>query len=175
MAIETRTLANAIRALSMDAVEAANSGHPGMPMGMADAATVLWTEYLRHDPADPKWPDRDRFVLSAGHGSMLIYSLLHLTGYARPTIDDIRGFRQLGSPCAGHPENFLLDGVEATTGPLGQGVAMAGGLADAERPLNAGNGGGPGGHRNRGVGGGGGPVGGGKPQGGRPCRPLHPR
>ena len=90
MAIETRTLANAIRALSMDAVEAANSGHPGMPMGMADAATVLWTEYLKHDPADPKWPDRDRFVLSAGHGSMLIYSLLHLTGYARPTIDDIR-------------------------------------------------------------------------------------
>jgi transketolase len=137
MAIETRTLANAIRALSMDAVESANSGHPGMPMGMADAATVLWTEYLRHDPADPKWPDRDRFVLSAGHGSMLIYSLLHLTGYARPTIADIRGFRQLGSPCAGHPENFLLDGVEATTGPLGQGVAMAVGMAIAERHLNA--------------------------------------
>src|SRR6195952_4352437 len=137
MAIETRTLANAIRALSMDAVEAANSGHPGMPMGMADAATVLWTEYLRHDPADPKWPDRDRFVLSAGHGSMLIYSLLNLTGYARPTIDDIRNFRQLGSPCAGHPENFLLDGVEATTGPLGQGVAMAVGMAIAERHLNA--------------------------------------
>src|SRR3954471_1428160 len=137
MAIETRTLANAIRALSMDAVEAANSGHPGMPMGMADAATVLWTEYLRHDPADPKWPDRDRFVLSAGHGSMLIYALLHLTGYARPTIDDIRGFRQLGSPCAGHPENFLLDGVEATTGPLGQGLAMAVGMAIAERHLNA--------------------------------------
>jgi transketolase len=137
MAIETRTLANAIRALSMDAVEAANSGHPGMPMGMADAATILWTEYLKHDPADPKWPDRDRFVLSAGHGSMLIYALLHLTGYARPTIDDIRGFRQLGSPCAGHPENFLLDGVEATTGPLGQGVAMAVGMAIAERHLNA--------------------------------------
>jgi len=137
MAIETRTLANAIRALSMDAVEAANSGHPGMPMGMADAASVLWTEYLRHDPADPKWPDRDRFVLSAGHGSMLIYSLLHLTGYARPTIEDIQGFRQLGSPCAGHPENFLLDGVEATTGPLGQGVAMAVGMAIAERHLNA--------------------------------------
>ncbi|MEA3030763.1 MAG: transketolase [Sphingomonadales bacterium] len=137
MAIETRTLANAIRALSMDAVEAANSGHPGMPMGMADAASVLWTEYLRHDPADPKWPDRDRFVLSAGHGSMLIYALLHLTGYARPTIDDIAGFRQLGSPCAGHPENFLLDGVEATTGPLGQGLAMAVGMAIAERHLNA--------------------------------------
>ncbi|HMG47362.1 MAG TPA: transketolase [Allosphingosinicella sp.] len=137
MAIQTRTLANAIRALSMDAVEAANSGHPGMPMGMADVATVLWTEYLRHDPADPKWPDRDRFVLSAGHGSMLLYALLHLTGYARPTIEDIKGFRQLGSPCAGHPENFLLDGVEATTGPLGQGLAMAVGMAIAERHLNA--------------------------------------
>ncbi|HEV2817527.1 MAG TPA: transketolase [Allosphingosinicella sp.] len=137
MAIDIRTLANAIRALSMDAVEAANSGHPGMPMGMADAATVLWTEYLKHDPADPDWPDRDRFVLSAGHGSMLLYALLHLTGYQRPTIDDIRGFRQLGSPCAGHPENFLLDGVEATTGPLGQGLAMAVGMAIAERHLNA--------------------------------------
>jgi transketolase len=137
MAIETRTLANAIRALAMDAVEAANSGHPGMPMGMADAATVLWTEYLKHDPADPNWPDRDRFVLSAGHGSMLLYALLHLTGYERPTIDDIRGFRKLGSPCAGHPENFLLDGVEATTGPLGQGLAMAVGMAIAERHLNA--------------------------------------
>jgi len=137
MTVDTRTLANAIRALAMDAVEAANSGHPGMPMGMADAATVLWTEYLKHDPADPAWPDRDRFVLSAGHGSMLIYALLHLTGYARPTLDDIRGFRQLGSPCAGHPENFLLDGVEATTGPLGQGLAMAVGMAIAERHLNA--------------------------------------
>jgi transketolase len=137
MAVPTRTLANAIRALAMDAVEAANSGHPGMPMGMADAATMLWTEYLKHDPADPKWPDRDRFVLSAGHGSMLIYALLHLTGYERPTIEDIRGFRKLGSPCAGHPENFLLDGVEATTGPLGQGLAMAVGMAIAERHLNA--------------------------------------
>jgi len=137
MAVDPHLLANAIRALSMDAVEAANSGHPGMPMGMADVATLLWTEYLKHDPADPKWPDRDRFVLSAGHGSMLIYALLHLTGYARPTIADIKGFRQLGSPCAGHPENFLLDGVEATTGPLGQGVAMAVGMAIAERHLNA--------------------------------------
>jgi transketolase len=137
MAVPTRTLANAIRALAMDAVEAANSGHPGMPMGMADAATMLWTEYLKHDPADPKWPDRDRFVLSAGHGSMLIYALLHLTGYERPTIEDIKGFRQLASPCAGHPENFLLDGVEATTGPLGQGLAMAVGMAIAERHLNA--------------------------------------
>jgi transketolase len=138
MAVPIRSLANAIRALSMDAVEAANSGHPGMPMGMADAATVLWTEYLKHDPLDPAWPDRDRFVLSAGHGSMLIYALLHLTGYERPTIEDIANFRKLGSPCAGHPENFLLDGVEATTGPLGQGVAMAVGMAIAERHLNAG-------------------------------------
>ncbi|WP_166041224.1 transketolase [Sphingosinicella sp. YJ22] len=137
MTVEPRLLANAIRALAMDAVQAANSGHPGMPMGMADAATVLWTEYLKHDPSDPKWPDRDRFVLSAGHGSMLIYALLHLNGYERPTIDDIKGFRQVGSPCAGHPENFMLDGVETTTGPLGQGVAMAVGMAIAERHLNA--------------------------------------
>jgi transketolase len=130
-------MSNAIRALSMDAVQAANSGHPGMPMGMADVATVLWSNYLKFDPADPKWPDRDRFVLSAGHGSMLIYSLLHLSGYASPTMDDIRGFRQLGSPCAGHPENFLIPGIEATTGPLGQGLAMAVGMAIAERHLNA--------------------------------------
>jgi transketolase len=108
-----------------------------MPMGMADAATTLFTRYLKYDPADPKWPDRDRFVLSAGHGSMLIYALLHLTGYARPTIEDIRNFRQLGSPCAGHPENFELPGVECTTGPLGQGLAMAVGMAIAERHLNA--------------------------------------
>ena len=129
-------MANAIRALSMDAVEAANSGHPGMPMGMADVATVLFTGHLKFDPAAPHWADRDRFVLSAGHGSMLIYSLLHLTGYAAPTIDDIRNFRKLGSPCAGHPENFMLDGVECTTGPLGQGLAMAVGMAMAERHLN---------------------------------------
>ena len=130
-------MANAIRALSMDAVQAANSGHPGMPMGMADVATVLWSQYLKFDPAAPHWPDRDRFVLSAGHGSMLIYALLNLSGYARPTMDDIRNFRQLGSPCAGHPENFLLEGVECTTGPLGQGLAMAVGMAVAERHLNA--------------------------------------
>ena len=130
-------MANAIRALSMDAVQAANSGHPGMPMGMADVATVLWSQFLKFDPAAPKWPDRDRFVLSAGHGSMLIYSLLHLTGYAAPTMDDIRNFRQLGSACAGHPENFELEGVECTTGPLGQGLAMAVGMALAERHLNA--------------------------------------
>ena len=137
MAPTDQQLANAIRALAMDAVEAANSGHPGMPMGMADAATVLFTQYLKFDPADPHWADRDRFVLSAGHGSMLIYALLHLTGYARPTIDDIKAFRQLSSPCAGHPENFELPGVECTTGPLGQGLAMAVGMAIAERHLNA--------------------------------------
>lgn len=130
-------MANAIRALSMDAVQAANSGHPGMPMGIADVATVLWSEYLKHDPKAPGWADRDRFVLSAGHGSMLIYSLLHLSGYERPTMEDIRNFRQIGSPCAGHPENFLLDGVESTTGPLGQGLAMSVGMAMAERHLNA--------------------------------------
>ena len=132
-----RRLANAIRALAMDAVEAANSGHPGMPMGMADAATALFTKHLKYDPADPHWPDRDRFVLSAGHGSMLIYALLHLTGHARPTIEEIRNFRQLSSPCAGHPENFMLPGVETTTGPLGQGLASAVGMAIAERHLNA--------------------------------------
>ena len=130
-------MANAIRALSMDAVQAANSGHPGMPMGMADVAAVLYSRFLKFDPAAPKWPDRDRFVLSAGHGSMLLYSLLHLTGYARPTLEDIRNFRQLGSPCAGHPENFELEGAECTTGPLGQGLAMAVGMAIAERHLNA--------------------------------------
>lgn len=130
-------MANAIRALTMDAVQAANIGHPGMPMGMADVATVLYSDYLKFDPADPAWPDRDRFVLSAGHGSMLIYALLHLTGYEQPTMDDIRNFRQLGSPCAGHPENFLIDGVECTTGPLGQGLAMGVGMAIAERHLNA--------------------------------------
>ncbi|MBS3960477.1 MAG: transketolase [Sandarakinorhabdus sp.] len=130
-------MANAIRALAMDAVEAANSGHPGMPMGMADVATILWAEHLRFDAADPDWPDRDRFVLSAGHGSMLVYALLHLCGFARPTIDDIRRFRQLGSPCAGHPERHELKGIETTTGPLGQGLATAVGMAIAERHLNA--------------------------------------
>lgn len=130
-------MANAIRALSMDAVQAANSGHPGMPMGMADVATVLFSQFLKFDPAAPNWHDRDRFVLSAGHGSMLIYALLHLTGYESPTLEDIRNFRQYGSVCAGHPENFLIPGVECTTGPLGQGFAMAVGMAMAERHLNA--------------------------------------
>ena len=137
MPVSPRRMANAIRALAMDAVEAAKSGHPGMPMGMADAATALFTRHLKFDASAPRWMDRDRFVLSAGHGSMLIYALLYLTGYARPTIDDIKTFRQLGSPCAGHPENFELDGVETTTGPLGQGLATAVGMAIAERHLNA--------------------------------------
>uniref|UniRef100_UPI00286A3269 transketolase family protein n=1 Tax=Sphingomonas sp. TaxID=28214 RepID=UPI00286A3269 len=132
-----RRLANAIRALAMDAVEKANSGHPGMPMGMADAATALFTRHLKFDASDPYWPDRDRFVLSAGHGSMLLYALLHLTGYAKPTIEDIENFRQLGSPCAGHPESFEMPGIETTTGPLGQGLAAAVGMAIAERHLNA--------------------------------------
>ena len=137
MTVAHQAMANAIRALAMDAVQAANSGHPGMPMGMADAATVLFGRYLKFDPARPDWADRDRFVLSAGHGSMLIYALLNLTGYARPTMEDIRNFRQLGSPCAGHPENFELAGVETTTGPLGQGLATSVGMAIAERHLNA--------------------------------------
>ena len=137
MTVSEKSLANAIRALSMDAVQAANSGHPGMPMGMADVATVLFSDHMKFDPSKPDWADRDRFVLSAGHGSMLIYSLLHLTGYARPTIEDIASFRQLHSPCAGHPENFELAGVEATTGPLGSGLATAVGMAIAERHLNA--------------------------------------
>ncbi|MGD0144071.1 MAG: transketolase [Rhizomicrobium sp.] len=134
---ETRRLANAIRALSMDAVEAAKCGHPGMPMGMADVATVLFGRFLKFDPADPAWPDRDRFVLSAGHGSMLLYSVLYLTGYSSISIDDIRRFRQLGSPCAGHPEYGHAAGIETTTGPLGQGIANAVGMALAERILNA--------------------------------------
>ena len=137
MTVPLQQMANAIRALSMDAVQAANSGHPGMPMGMADVATVLYSQFLKYDASAPKWADRDRFVLSAGHGSMLAYSTLYLSGYASPTINDIRNFRQLHSPCAGHPENFELEGVESTTGPLGQGLAMAVGMALAERHLNA--------------------------------------
>ena len=133
----SRLMANAIRALAMDAVEAAKSGHPGMPMGMADVATVLFTRFLKFDPADPSWPDRDRFVLSAGHGSMLLYALLYLTGYPGIGIDDIKRFRQMGSPCAGHPEHGFIPGIETTTGPLGQGISNAVGMALAERILNA--------------------------------------
>ena len=129
-----RELANAIRALSMDAVQKANSGHPGAPMGMADIAEVLWRGFIRHNPADPTWADRDRFVLSNGHGSMLLYSLLHLTGYG-VSLDDIKNFRQLGSPTAGHPEYGDAPGIETTTGPLGQGLANAVGMALAEKML----------------------------------------
>lgn len=137
MAVTNRDMANAVRALSMDAVEAAKSGHVGLPLGMADAATVLFRKFLKFDPTTPDWPDRDRFVLSAGHGSMLIYALLHLTGYKSVSRDDIRNFRQLGSNTPGHPENFITQGVETTTGPLGQGIATAVGMAIAERHLNA--------------------------------------
>jgi transketolase len=132
-----RRMADAIRALAIDAVEAANSGHPGLPMGIAEVATTLWTRYLKFDAADPRWPDRDRFVLSAGHGSMLLYALLHLTGQAGMTIEDIKRFRQLHSPCAGHPEHGAHPGIETTTGPLGQGLATAVGMALAERMLAA--------------------------------------
>ena len=130
-------MANAIRALAMDAVQAARSGHPGMPMGMADAATVLFTQFLKFDPLRPDWPDRDRFVLSAGHGSMLLYALLHLTGYPDMTMAEIRNFRQLHSRTAGHPEYGESPGIETTTGPLGQGLANAVGMALAERMMNA--------------------------------------
>ena len=129
-------LANAIRALSMDAVQAANSGHPGAPMGMADIAEVLWNDHLKHNPGNPEWPDRDRFVLSNGHGSMLIYSLLHLTGYELP-IEELKNFRQLHSKTPGHPEYGYAPGVETTTGPLGQGIANAVGMALAEKTLAA--------------------------------------
>lgn len=132
---ETMALAaNTIRCLSADAIQAAKSGHPGLPMGMADVATVLWLKYLKHDPLNPAWPDRDRFVLSGGHGSMLLYSLLHLAGYGL-TIDDLKGFRQLGSLTPGHPEFGHTKGVETSTGPLGQGIANAVGMALAERML----------------------------------------
>ncbi|HAH50047.1 MAG TPA: transketolase, partial [Balneola sp.] len=123
---------NTIRTLSMDAVQKANSGHPGMPMGMADVSYILWTKFLKHNPKNPEWFDRDRFILSAGHGSMLIYSLLHLTGYDL-SLDEIKNFRQMGSKTAGHPEKHLTPGVEMTTGPLGQGFATGVGMAMAEK------------------------------------------
>jgi len=141
MSVDSRAdhdrMANAIRALAMDAVEQAKSGHPGLPMGAADIATVLFSRFLKFDPADPAWPDRDRFVLSAGHGSMLIYALLHLTGYKAMTIEQLKRFRQLGSITAGHPEYGHTPGIETTTGPLGQGIANAVGMAMAERHLAA--------------------------------------
>ncbi len=136
-AISNSDMANAIRALSMDAVERANSGHPGMPMGMADVATVLFSEFLKFDPKHPNWPDRDRFILSAGHGSMLIYSLLYLTGYADITLDEIKNFRKFGAKTAGHPEYGHAAGIETTTGPLGQGIANSVGFALAERLMQA--------------------------------------
>jgi transketolase len=135
--VSERDMANAIRALAMDAVEKANSGHPGMPMGMADVATVLFSRFLKFDPADPFWPDRDRFVLSAGHGSMLLYALLHLLGYKDVTREELQRFRQLGSKTPGHPEYGHTQGVETTTGPLGQGLATAVGMALAERMMAA--------------------------------------
>jgi len=134
--VDRRTLANAIRALSMDAVQAANSGHPGMPMGMADIAEVLWNDYLKHNPGNPEWVDRDRFVLSNGHGSMLLYSLLHLSGYPL-SMDEIRNFRQFGYRTAGHPEREADLAIETTTGPLGQGITNAVGMALAEKMLAA--------------------------------------
>ena len=136
-AVGHKDMANAIRALAMDAVQKARSGHPGMPMGMADVATVLFTRFLKFDPKRPDWPDRDRFVLSAGHGSMLLYALLYLTGYEDMTLEELRNFRQLGSRTAGHPEFGHAAGIETTTGPLGQGLGNAVGMALAERLLNA--------------------------------------
>ena len=132
-----KMMANAIRALAMDAIQKANSGHPGMPMGMADVATVLFNRFINIDPSAPKWADRDRFVLSAGHGSMLIYAINHLLGYADMDMDQIRNFRQWGYRTAGHPEYGHADGIETTTGPLGQGIATAVGMALAERMQNA--------------------------------------
>ncbi len=137
VSVDHSRMANAIRALSMDGVEKAKSGHPGLPMGAADVATVLFSQFLKFDAADPKWPDRDRFILSAGHGSMLLYSLLYLTGNATMTLDQLKHFRQLGSLTPGHPENFHTPGVETTTGPLGQGIATAVGFALGERMLAA--------------------------------------
>jgi transketolase len=133
-ALDNRTLANALRMLAIDAVEQAKSGHPGAPMGLADIAQVLWNRYLKHNPADPRWPDRDRFILSNGHSSMLLYAFLHLSGYDLP-LDELKRFRQLHSKTPGHPEVGVTPGVETTTGPLGQGLANAVGMALAEKLL----------------------------------------
>ena len=135
--VDHSRMANAIRGLAMDAVEKAKSGHPGLPMGAADIATVLFTQFLKYDAGAAAWPDRDRFVLSAGHGSMLLYALLYLTGNPDMTLDQIKNFRQLGSLTPGHPENFVTKGVETTTGPLGQGIATSVGMALAEKMLAA--------------------------------------
>ena len=125
-----------IRSLSMDAIQKANSGHPGLPLGAAEVAAVLYGQVMKHNPADSKWKDRDRFVLSAGHGSMLLYSILHIAGY-KVSLDDVKTFRQVGSKCPGHPEVEITDGVECTSGPLGQGIAAAVGMAVAESMLAA--------------------------------------
>src|SRR5437763_15817832 len=135
--VDHSRMANAIRALAMDAVEKAKSGHPGLPMGAADIATVLFPQFLKFDAADRRWPDRDSFILSAGHGSMLLYALLYLTGNEDMTLDQLKNFHQLGSKTPGHPENFITSGIETTTGPLGQGVASSVGFALAERLMAA--------------------------------------
>ena len=137
MSNQLKKLANAIRFLSIDAVEKAKSGHPGLPMGMADVVTILFKYYLKFNPKNPNWFNRDRFVLSAGHGSMLLYSLLYLTGYKSISLNDIRNFRQINSICAGHPEYVPNSGIETTTGPLGQGIANAVGLALAQEHIKA--------------------------------------